>query len=374
MTSSFIYEDLVSHVEVIRNQMFECEKILNNRWNDKKRKRDELKSRSLVFIDPYGNQKVSRHMDHELIINILNKYKEDYVPKYLQQWIKIGFKNENKISLFDDQKYKSIVADYTNVFQVFTYGLVTVRIATEKDSHLRQLTLPVLLMDTMEKIKLQLQTCFEFTDLELKLWKENENAEDKKEIRTILKSDDTIMSCQLYQDNCFLMAKVINCKVSIKTLIKNRSGIFQIFVLSLNGRTRTFRVYSSMKVSTLKALIEQVGGIRPDQQRLLYGGKQLEDERILADYKIEKEATIHLILRLRGGMYHFTSGRQDFNNLPYDGVQAIQNALAFQIKPMNQIYFLSSTELQNFVLQAQRILSNLSNTIGEKLVLDNHPK
>jgi hypothetical protein len=119
-------------------------------------------------------------MDHELIINILNKYKEDYVPKYLQQWIKIGFKNENKISLFDDQKYKSIVADYTNVFQVFTYGLVTVRIATEKDSHLRQLTLPVLLMDTMEKIKLQLQTCFEFTDLELKLWKENESAEDKK--------------------------------------------------------------------------------------------------------------------------------------------------------------------------------------------------
>ncbi len=170
------------------------------------------------------------------------------------------------------------------------------------------------------------------------------------------------------------MAKVINCKISIKTLITNRSGIFQIFVLSLNGRTRTFRVYSSMKVSTLKALIEQVGGIRPDQQRLLYGGKQLEDERILADYKIEKEATIHLILRLRGGMYHFTSGRQDFNNLPYDGVQAIQNALAFQIKPMNQIYFLSSTELQNFVLQAQRILSNLSNTIGEKLVLDNHPK
>jgi len=229
-------------------------------------------------------------------------------------------------------------------------------------------------MDKIEKIKLQLQTCFEFTDLELKLWKENESAADKKEIRTILKSDDTIMSCQLYQDNCFLMAKVINCKISIKTLITNRSGIFQIFVLSLNGRTRTFRVYSSMKVSTLKALIEQVGGIRPDQQRLLYGGKQLEDERILADYKIEKEATIHLILRLRGGMYHFTSGRQDFNNLPYDGVQAIQNALAFQIKPINQIYFLSSTELQDFVLQAQRILSNLSNTIGEKLVLDNHPK
>jgi len=64
-------------------------------------------------------------------------------------------------------------------------------------------------------------------------------------------------------------------------------------------------------------------------------------------------------------MYHFTSGRQDFNNLPYDGVKAIQNVLEFRIKNINQISLLSSVELQNSVLQAQDVLSNLFNAIKQ---------
>ena len=95
----------------------------------------------------------------------------------------------------------------------------------------------------------------------------------------------------------------------IEKLFNSETPTFEIFIRTYTGKTRAIKVTNNYRIKDIKLMIFKLEGVNVKENRMIFAGKMLENKKTLKDYNIQRQSTLHMVLSLRGGMYHETSGK-----------------------------------------------------------------